>query len=161
MILICPLLSCKKLSPAGFWTDYQEEFLKQNLSDQGPWGGTRTLYWQSEIPQTFRSYDIIQFALKNGWSLKDSLYIDTQRLNTWALSGSPIFPLSFSGFNATGNDNFYSHFPRWIRSASKVYSFKTGWVTYEPGTDKVNNINGFVLLSVDGKQLSVYHLWGD
>ena len=39
--------------------------------------------------------------------------------------------------------------------------FKTGWIMIEQGTDESNDVNGFVVISNKGDEMSVYHLWGE
>ncbi len=133
------------------------------MSDQGTNGGHKAMYWKKELPDIFNARDVISFAKKNGWELSDSLEIPTDQLKTWHYNNKPIFPLSYSGFakTPTVNKSEYSNFPRWINKGLKVYLFKTGWLTYEPGTDNSIEVNGFVLISNEGNELSVYHLWGE
>ena len=47
------------------------------------------------------------------------------------------------------------------RGRISFYSFKTGWVTIQPGTDDSIEVNGFVLLNHDKTEMAVYHLWGE
>ena len=49
----------------------------------------------------------------------------------------------------------------WFRGQIKVFKFRTGLVTIEPGTDNSIEENGFVVVKEDGKEMAVYHLWGE
>jgi hypothetical protein len=155
-------ISCNKATPAGFWKNYETNFLVKNISDQGPYGGHRTVYWKSEKSLTFDTKNILAFAAKNGWTLTDSSEFDHNQTMKWTYDNKEIFPLSSTGFNDTiENISTYNYFPRWFDGQLKVYKFKTGWVTIEPGTDKSIEENGFVLLNQDKSEMAVYHLWGE
>lgn len=156
--LIIPFLSCQKIFPAGFWTNYRIQNLVENNSNQGPFGGRRSLYWHSDIDKTFRSDQLIAFALKNGWEVHDSLNISRDALKSWESEG-PKFPFSYKDFIINDSRNLV--FPRWITTDSKLYRFTTGWVALEPGTNIETNKNGYILISSNGKDLSIYHLWGE
>ncbi len=157
------LFSCNKSTPSGFWLNFNKIFLKENISNQGAWGGHRAIYWKADKAKTFNVKETIDFAIKNGWKLVDSVNITTEDLNTWKDINKPIFPLSCEGFtkNATIKHSEYEYFPRWINAEAKVYMFKTGWIIIDPGTNESIDVNGFVLLSNEGNEMSVYHLWGE
>jgi hypothetical protein len=157
------IYSCGKTMPSGFWQDFKAEYLKDNISDQGPRGGHTAIHWKAENLNVFQSADVTAYARKNGWDLVDSIAIDTNMLNQWYNIKRPIFPLSHEDFDLSASSNYstYEDFPRWINTKSTVYRFKTSWVFIEPGTDETNNINGFVLLNNDGSEMSVYNVWGE
>jgi len=155
-------LSCNKGTPAGFWQNFKENLLIKNISDQGPYGGRRIMYWKTEKINTFDSKTIIGFAIKNGWKLIDSLAFNQNQVSKWTYDNTPIFPLSHTGFSDTiTNNSTYKHFPRWINGQIKIYKFKTGWVAIEPGTDNSIEGNGFVVVNENENEMSVYHLWGE
>ena len=160
--LIFGMLSCNNPTPSGFWTDFQKDYLIENISDQGLNGGHKALYWKSNKSGTFTSSIIIEYATKNGWKLSDSLDFNPRELEKWFYDSSPIFPLSYTGFSSNPTHNStYKKFPRWVDTDLKVYAFKTPWVVFEPGTDNSTETNGFVILSNRGEEMSVYHLWGE
>jgi len=162
ILFMLGFFSCSSTTPSGFWGDFKKDFLKENSSDQGPRGGHRAMHWSSEKQGTFNSKEIIDFATKKGWELVDSLEVQVDDLKSWNYNSTPIFPLSHTGFSSvSGNNSTYKYFPRWIKAGLKVYTFKTGWVTIEPGTDNSIEVNGFVVLENDGTEMSVYHLWGE
>jgi len=153
---------CNRATPAGFWKNYKTDFLEKNISDQGPYGGHRAVYWKSEKPLTFDTKNILDFATKNGWTLTDSSEFDQSQTIKWTYENKEIFPLSSTGFNDTIKSiSTYNSFPRWFGGQLKLYKFKTGWVTIEPGTDNSIEENGFVLLNKDKSEFAVYHLWGE
>jgi len=148
--------------PAGFWTNFKKSLLVKNISDQGPYGGTRAMYWKTDKQNTFISKTILDFASKNGWQFVDSLYFPADSIEKWKLFGEDIFPLSGSGFSPfETNDYEFKKFPRWITSNIVLYKFKTGWSLLKPGTDDSTEENGFVIINDKGTEMSVYHSWGD
>ncbi len=162
VIFILVFISCNKLIPAGFWKNYKTDLLAKNISDQGPYGGHRAIYWKSKKPSTFDTKNILDFASKNGWELTDSVEFSQNQTMKWTYDNKEIFPLSSSGFSDTiKSTSTYRYFPRWFGGQLKIYKFKTGWMTIEPGTDNSIEENGFVLLSNDKSELAVYHLWGE
>ena len=166
-ILLTPVLtvvfiSCNRATPTGFWKNYKTNFLVKNISDQGPYGGHRAVYWKSEKPITFDTKNILDFAAKNGWTLTDSSEFTKEQTDKWMYLKTAIFPLTSTGFSDTSlNGLLPDAFPRWFGGQLKLYKFKTGWVTIEPGTDHSIEVNGFVLLNQDKSELAVYHLWGE
>ena len=161
-ILTLAFISCNKATPTGFWKTYKTNFLIKNIIDQGPYGGHRAVYWKSEKPLIFDTKNILDFATKNGWTLVDSLEFTKEQTDKWIYSKNAIFPLTSIGFSDTVlNDAHLEDFPRWFGGQVKLYKFKTGWVTIEPGTDNSIEENGFVLLNQDKSELAVYHLWGE
>jgi len=111
------LTACGKLTPAGFWANFQKDFLVENISDQGPWGGHRAMYWNADKQNTFCPKSVLDFATKNGWQLTDSSAYKFDILENWKLLDKPIFPLSSNGFDKIPkNDNIYNNFPRWINT---------------------------------------------
>ncbi len=155
------LFSCGR-STGNFWENYKKEFLVENITDQGGWGGHKALYWKSEAAE-FSEEEILAKAKENGWKMVEKNMIGEQQLKSWVYQDKPIFPLSFDGFttNPKTSSTIFEKFPRWIKSNFTVYTFKTGNVAITPGTDEAMEINGFVLLSKDNKEMSVYHLWGE
>ena len=155
-------VSCNRATPTGFWKNYKANFLVNNISDQGAYGGHRAVYWKTEKTLTFDTKNILDFAAINGWTFTDSLEFDQNQTIKWKYDNKEIFPLSSTGFNDTLKSiSTYNYFPRWFGGQLKLYKFKTGWVTIEPGTDNSIDENGFVLLNQDKSELAVYHLWGE
>lgn len=156
------IVSCRKMTPANFWTKFQKDYLIKNNSDQGPWGGHRAMYWKAVDRNTFETKDVLDFASNNGWNLTDSSIVLRDSLKKWNYHGKPIFPLSETGFDMIPtNNSIYRHFPRWIISDIKIYKFKTGWLVYDPSTNESTEENGFVIMNDNSTEMSVYHLWGE
>lgn len=160
--IIVSLSACDRLTPAGFWTRFENGYLVENRSDQGPWGGYRALHWKVRTRGHFSAQLVLDFAKEKGWRLVDSLQVKTSEMKKWLNFGRPVFPLSDRGFTPDfQNDGTYERFPRWIKTDLILYRFETGWLRYESGTDNSSEQNGFVLLKSDGTEMSVYHLWGE
>jgi len=149
LYLLILFSSCKKLTPAGFWLNYKSDFIKNRISDQGPWGGTRAINWIANNPGTFNNDEVLKFAAKNGWKLTGTLYITEAQLKSWVDLNKPIFHLP------------YQTLPRWIYVDMTVYKFKTGWVAVEPGNARSTEENGYVAINKNGTLMSVYHVWGE
>ena len=161
-ILTLAFISCNKGTPSGFWKNYKTDLLVKNISDQGPNGGHRADHWKSEKPFSFDAKNVLDFATKNGWTLTDSSEFDQNQTRNWVYNNTEIFPLTSTGFDdKMKNDQTYNYFPRWFEGQIKLYKFKTGWVTIEPGTNRTIEENGFVVINQDKSELAVYHLWGD
>ena len=159
--LVFVLSACDKKAPAGFWTNYEKELIVQNISDQGPWGGNRVIHWSSETAATFDNEKIIEFANKNNWTIIDSSDYSETDLKEWYDNEKPIFPIILTGFEPIEKDSSsYKDLPRWITNELTVYKFKTNWIVVYPGTDDSTIENGFVIISKDRKEMTVYHLWG-
>ena len=163
IFIITTLVSCNKIQPAGFWSNYNKKSLEKHINNQGPWGGHRALHWISDNHDTFQTKNVIDFASKNGWTLVDSSMYSSSEINNWKYLGKEIFPLGYLGFNpkTIPSTNTYEYFPRWTKSEIIVFQFKTEWSLIQPGTNKTNDINGFVVIDKNKKEMSVYHLWGE
>lgn len=154
--------SCNNLIPTAFWKNFESGYIIENISDQGPYGGHRAMYWKTEGAKTFKSEKIIKFAKENGWILTGTEKFSHEKMKNWKENGKLVFPLTSQGFKPElMEDNISKDFPRWINSDITVYKFKTNFVTIEPGTDESINENGFVIINKDGTEMSVYNLWGE
>lgn len=56
--------SCNKATPAGFWKNYKSNFLVKNISDQGPYGGHRAMYWKADVTKAFNERNILPLQIK-------------------------------------------------------------------------------------------------
>ena len=135
----------------------------KNISDQGPYGGHRAIYWKTDKAHTFYSTSILEFADKNAWTFVDSSEYTKEQVIKWTTyNKEAIFPLTSTGFSDTViQSTQLDYFPRWFGGQVKMYRFKTGWVTIDPGFDDSIEENGFVLINDNGTEIAVYHLWGE
>ncbi|MBL0745228.1 hypothetical protein [Chryseolinea lacunae] len=151
------LFACSNATPSGFWAHFKKEFQQKSINDQGPYGGHRAMYWKSNKGSAFDTDEIIEFAKQNGWVLVDSLEYPSGNSKTEHSNNVPD-----SSHAMTQHEiSMYEKFPRWIKSNTKIYRFKTGWVTIEPGTDNSTDINGFVILGNENTEMEIYHVWGE
>src|ERR1700752_957282 len=74
------LSSCHKTTPAGFWLDFRKDLIVKSISDQGPYGGRREIFWKATGGRKFSSKEFIEFAKENGWQLMDSIFIPLEKL---------------------------------------------------------------------------------
>ncbi|MDR1403765.1 MAG: hypothetical protein LBJ60_08710 [Tannerellaceae bacterium] len=145
--------SCAKLVPAGFWNEYQKQFIQEKESDQGPWGGYRKIVWESNKIKLFDTENIMDYSRSNGWLIADSLLFSNDSIliltnygktdYSFRILEDHIIPLLDMG------------------SVYQIYVFTTGWIAVEPGNARETEKNGFVLLESGGKRMIVYHTWGE
>lgn len=156
------LLGCNKSTPAGFWKGFDKDDLVINNADQGPWGGYRAMYWKRSRGK-FMAGDIVKYAADNGWKLIDTKVIEPAVVNDWLSANTPIFPIDKDSLHISVNksNRAFANFHRWITGKCNLYEFDSGWVVIDPGTSKSKTAIGYVLLSDDHTQMSVYHLWGE
>ena len=156
------IFSCDRVMPGGLWDKFETDLRVEKQSDQGPWGGTRSYYWRSETLGHFNKAQIIDFASTNGWTLIESKKYKGEEIRNLKASGKPTFTIQIGPLEPSSDDNFLEQdFPRWTNTDLTLYKFKTGWLIFKPGTDNSTEINGFVLISEDEKEMTVYHLWGE
>ncbi|OOQ62223.1 hypothetical protein [Mucilaginibacter pedocola] len=106
LLMVC-LTGCKKLPPAGFWTDFDSPHITDKNSDQGPWGGNRTIYWENKAG--IKDTDMLKFAHENEWIL----------LNTRNVIDPAV------------------EMDKWIKYPGKLYIFNSEWTTEVDGKDKI------------------------
>jgi hypothetical protein len=158
LILFAFFASCDKTMPAGFWNNFHKSLLVKNLSDHGPYGGHREMYWKSDKAKVFISKEVIKFATNNSWSFVDSFFFSAKELINLT-NNSQTFPFTYSDFADSSMNTTAFH--KWITSDVMIYRFKTNWIAIEPGNSKQTENNGYIVINSDGSELSVYHLWGE
>jgi hypothetical protein len=151
------LTSCHKASPAGFWLDFRKDLIVKSISDQGPYGGMREIFWKANSDHSFNSQEFLAFAGKNGWQLIDSAFIPFERLKKW--TNNNTFPFTYSQFSDSSIAEV--GFPFWIKSDIELYRFSTGWIAIEPGNTRQTGKNGYIVFNQDGSEMAVYHIWGE
>jgi hypothetical protein len=149
--------------PTGFWKAYKDNLIKVDISDQGPWGGHRAMYWRGTRANEFIKQDIIDFAAENGWTFVEEFDFNRADMDSWTCDNKKIFPLDYEGFNPALRkiNETHLYFPRWINGDIQLLKFKTDWITVTPGSGESYDAFGYVLLNVDKSEMSVYHLWGE
>jgi hypothetical protein len=153
--------SCAKLTPSGFWTTYKSDLISKRYSDQGPWGGTRWIYWEGNQAGTFTASDTTRFAASNDWSCQKPLAYSAEQMRIWQYSGQPVFVLPFGPADQRPNDDSVKDLPRFIEEDSIIIQCESGWTREEPGTGKVTAALGYIQINAVGTRLAVYHLWGE
>ncbi|RQO31502.1 hypothetical protein DBR32_05970 [Taibaiella sp. KBW10] len=164
VLFLFSLTSCNRLKPAGFWYNFQSKDISYKESDHGPWGGHTAILWHSKHIGHFATETALDFAKENGWIFVDSTQVAKLIVNGWVYNEKNIFPLSYSdtfrphviSFSAT-----FAHFPRQINTEMTVYRFKTGWISIHAETTQAEEINGFLTMSMDKKEMAIYHKWGE
>jgi hypothetical protein len=154
------LLSCDKVMPGGFWDKFEQDLRIEKQSDQGPWGGTRIYYWKSSAEGFFTKEKVINITSANEWELVDSIGYQEKQFQNWQNNGKPTFIIEVGPFEPPTDESFLrEESPRWTNSDLTLYKFKTGWIILYPRTDSSTEVNGFITLSKDGTEMTVYHLW--
>lgn len=135
-------VSCKVVrGPAGFWKSYRPEFLTQRQSDQGPWGGERSLAWSSAVPGTFVFTEANRFASRNGWRLVSRAH--------YLGGGSLPFVQVQKGHQPTF----------WTYRRRSVSLTQAGFGRIR--TNEMTPAFGYVQVSDDGTRMYVHHFWGN
>ena len=149
--------------PGGVWDKFETELRIKKESDQGPWGGVRSYYWKSDTKGYFDKERMSDFTSSNGWSLVDSIKYEKEEIRNLNKSNGPSFTIQVGPFETDASSDVFleQDFPRWISTGLTLYRFKTGIVIFFPGTDSSTELNGFILVSDNGKEMAVYHLWGE
>jgi len=163
LIITLSFISCNKTTPSGFWLNYETDLITEKQNDQGPFGGTLTINWIADNDSEFSIKELTEFTSKNDWKLIDSTEYKKVDLTNMTDLGKPTINLPLKNFkpeSKKSNTNSES-FPRWIETDFTLYRFKTSWHIFEPGTDDSTNENGFILLSSDNREMTIYHLWGE
>lgn len=157
LLMLC--ISCNSISPRNYWENFDSINLKEAHSDTGPLGGMLEMYWRASAKNHFKAIDIIKYATEGGWILADRIPIAKSHLQTWRTkSGKPGFAFTYTN---SFTDLTNIPFTRWTNNDVTVYRFKTNFIALLPDDAGETNKNGYVVLSRDGKELSVYYLWGE
>ena len=160
-ILIILLFSCHKSTPAGFWKNFDEQDIKVDSSDQGPWGGSRVIYWK-KTEGKFSENEILKYASVNNWKLADIKVVGSEIVDKWLSNAHAIFPLDKNGLHiSVAAESGGYNFPRWINGSCRLYKFDSGWMVVNAGTSDSKIAYGYILLSGDYTRMAVYHLWGE
>lgn len=148
------LFSCKTTTPAGFWTGFHEELLLTKQNDQGPWGGYREIKWKTSVPNTFIVKELILIAEKNEWKFIDSLSISADTLTNSSPSTQKLDDYSLVLLKQ-------KILPILASDDVRILVFKTHWLAIEPGNARETFENGFAVINKEGKELKIFHFWGE
>jgi hypothetical protein len=149
---------------ASFWNWYQKEFIVAKRSDQGPWGGWRWIEWRADQPGTFQESAVRDFAERRGWHCVQRDEYAAKTVGTWVtFKGQPIFPLLYPMDQGPDYYQPSERFPRHISSDSVVLKCDSGWTRKNPVDKNPDFVTayGLIHLSTDGREMAVYHLWGE
>ena len=159
--LLTILFSCDRVMPGGLWDKFETDIRIKKQSDQGPWGGTRAYYWRSKTTGHFNKKRVLDFASSNGWTLVDSVRYRGETI--LKANNKSTFTIQVGPFATDDRSEVFldEDFPLWINAGLTLYKFKTGWLIFYPGSDSSTEVNGFMLVSEDEREMTVYHLWGE
>jgi len=140
VIVLGGLAGCRAAQgPAGFWTEYQHDLVATTSSDQGPWGGERSMTWRAPATGMFSFDHARAFAERHGWKLLSTSHVDIPR----------------------GSATPGTHEPAYLAMPSTIGQFDSGWTREDPGTSATRPAIGYVQVSDDGRDMYVYHFWGN
>ena len=153
------LVSCNKLSPAGFWKGFDSDHIIKSASDQGPWGGTRTIAWKNRL-RNYNSQDVIRFAEGNGWRLLQTMVIDTIRNKKISIRNEgnktpDKADLAVYG----GNTEADLSFSGCVNGDCTLYEFNSGWTYVTEGEAMI--AKGYVLVDANKHRMTMFHSWGE
>jgi hypothetical protein len=132
--------------PAGFWKTYESGLITQSESDQGPWGGERSIVWHSDTPGTFTLDEARRFATSEGWKFLES---------------SRYEGISNGRAARQAAQHIESREPEFLNTPSTIGRFDSDWLREDPGTGETSPAFGYVQVSDDGTDMYVYHFWGN
>lgn len=168
LIAICVLgvPSCGRVGgAANFWASYRSEHIVAKESDQGPWGGWRWIHWKADGAGTFEEASIREYAERRGWKFEERREFAAHSLLDWvSADGKPVFPTELSMDLRPIDDQRSERFPRQISADSVVLQWNSGWMRSDPGLGpdtKLVPAPGWIHLSKDGREMAVYHMWGE
>lgn len=156
-IIVLIFFACKRIGPAGFWAGFEKSIRVENYNDQGVWGGHRAIYWKAPDEHHFNTGNILRFAAKHNWQLVDSTAFNAVTVQSWGARFAPVFTLPEDSILSS----CYKYFPGWIHTGITLYRFNTNMLLVYPGTDDNTTTNGMVAISRDGREMAVYHAWGE
>ena len=151
-----------RLGPARAWASYEPSLIIESDGDQGPFGGWCHIHWQAVDKNTFTREAIIAFAKKKGFPLLAEHRFSAAEVGGWAdARGKPGFPLDGSGFDPVEQPYYPDRFPRQISTAATVLEFESGWLLIPGGGPEEFPANVCLMIGEDGRQMSLYHMWGE
>ena len=142
---------------------FKPDQITEKKNNQGPRGGTLIIHWIADQNSEFNILDIKEIASQNDWRIIDSVKYKKADLQKMTADRKPTIRLPLENFTPEPKqaDLKSKQLPRRITTDFTLYRFKTDWLLFEPGTDDSTEENGFVLLSSDNKEMTVYHIWGE
>jgi len=159
LILAVVFVSCNKLTPAGFWKSFDSDHIIKNSSDQGPWGGHRTITWKNQA-NIYNSADIIKFAESNGWKLSDTEIIDTLAdRNVSIKNEGDKLPEDADLVIYGGNTEANLSFSGCVNGGCTLYEFDSGWTRVDE--DETISAKGYILINANKTGMTMFHSWGE
>jgi hypothetical protein len=137
--------------PSGFWKKFCKKYIVADKSDQGAWGGHRTMVWQTETPDYFDKEKIISFAWSNGWTLTDSSLIFSNQTKSWYANDTKM--------DAPFEDATTA---KWLNTDMKILKFDSKMMI-ESSLDsaKFTPAYGYVFVNADKNEMIMFEKWGE
>jgi hypothetical protein len=141
------LSGCNAIGPAAFWNNFDDSHIVKNISDQGPWGGYRLIYWKN-TERPYKAKEVAIFAALHGWEHFRTDSLNNEDVSSWVPDHADSLSLHQP-----------SHYPHIGGAGVSLTFLDSNWVTV--GNEGNKSALGYALLSLDGKQLVVFHTWGE
>ncbi len=159
LLLVLCLSGCNRLTPAGFWKYFDAEHIEKNISDQGPWGGHRTVFWHN-AKGGYNQDAILKFAAENDWKLLSMKKIEAQNSAGPKLANQSDDILKDEDFtiNYVNTDDDLG-FPGCINNDCILYEFDSGWTRVSEG--ETVTAYGYILMNYNKTRMTMVHSWGE
>jgi hypothetical protein len=141
------LAGCKTIGPAAFWNDFDERHMVKKTRDQGPWGGYCLMYWKNN-DKPYNAKDLVVFASLNKWQHFKTDSLQKNEMIGWIQDRADSLSIHHP-----------SNYPQ-VTAPGVSFTFAdSNWISID--SDESKPALGYVFLSSDGRQMVVYHSWGD
>lgn len=148
--LLNTIASCN-LMPGSFWKILYKDDIVHHISDQGPWGGHREIFWRAENSTRFSKEKVIAFAETNGWKFVDSITRFSSHSKKWYVSDKEV---------TAPFQNAY--FDKWVRRDMNLLRIDSKWIIEsEAGSGEFVTAYAYVLFSDDSNEMIFLHVWGE
>lgn len=159
---ILTLSACNSVTQSKFWTDYRADEITEREAYQSDYDGRRTIHWEMKSGNPVSAKEVLDIASRNGWTVVDTQLVTQEDLASWSISDTLIFPLYYDGTYemwSKENPGSWTAFIRYIATDFSVYRCKTKERLTFLGSRDWTDENGYILLSENRNQMTVYHLW--
>lgn len=143
------------------WLNFRSSEITHKSALSGAWGGHASIQWTSK-GNPFTVESIKKFATDHNETYISTIPVSTEDMSKWhTSSGDKIFPLSYDGLKTIPTDDeLWKNFPRHINDQNAtMVQLDNGWITALGGFEKP--AYSYALISSDGNQMALYHLWGE
>jgi len=148
-VVFCVLVlsGCSEIGPAAFWSSFDNNHIVKTINDQGAWGGYRLIYWKN-TERPYKAKEVVAFAALHNWQYFRTDSLRNGEVSNWVPDHADSLSLHHP-----------SNYPHMGGMGLSLTFLDSNWAPTGNAGDKP--ALGYMLLSSDGKQLLVYHTWGE